>query len=313
MSNVEIKAGDKPVTVTTSEPMSGGRSRRRRRILSLSITLAAIGLAAVLTRAMWDTYMAAPWTRDGTVRAYVVVVAPEIAGRIVKLPVADNQMVRKGDLLMQIDPTDYQIAVSLAEAASQRAQVTTQNAERESGRRQQLSALAVTQEEQQTFEANASAAQAQYREAVAKLEQAQVNLRRTEIRSPVNGWITNLSAQLGDYVTVGKNEISLINADSFWVDAYFEETYLASIREGEPASIKLMGYGTIVRGRVDSVARGINVGNALPDSQGLATVSPIFTWVRLAQRIPIRIRIGDVPNDVRLVAGMTATVQLDPR
>jgi RND family efflux transporter MFP subunit len=276
------------------------------------ITLAVIAVAVGLGRAMWDAYMGAPWTRDGTVRAYVVTMAPQVAGQIVQLPVADNQFVHKGDLLMVIDPTNYKIAVSLAEAAMQQAQVTAQNVEREAQRRQELTSLAVTVEEKQTFASNAVAAQTQYQQAVANLNQARVNLERTEIRSPVNGWVTNLLAQLGDYATVGQNEISLVDADSFWVDGYFEETNLDRIQVGDLASVKLMGYSQIVRGHVGSIARGINVANAQPNGQGLANVNPIFTWVRLAQRIPVRIHIDQVPDGVVLAAGMTATVQIDP-
>jgi multidrug resistance efflux pump len=125
--------------------------------------------------------------------------------------------------------------------------------------------------------------------------------------------VTNLLAQLGDYVTVGQNEISLVDADSFWVDGNFEQTNLGSIREGDPASIKLMGYDQIVRGHVASLARGINVANAQPNGQGLATVNPIFTWVRLAQRIPVKSHIDQVPEGVVLAAGLTATVQIDPQ
>jgi RND family efflux transporter MFP subunit len=262
---------------------------------------------------MWDAYMGAPWTRDGTVRAYVVTMAPEVSGHIVELPVADNQFVHKGDLLMVIDPTNYKIAVSLAEAAVQQAQVNAQNAEREAKRRQELTTLAVTVEEKQTFESTALATQAQLQQAQANLDQARVNLERTQIRSPVNGWVTNLLAQLGDYANVGQNEISVVDADSFWVDGYFEETNLEPIQVGDPASIKLMGYSQIVRGHVGSIARGINVANAQPNGQGLATVNPIFTWVRLAQRIPVRIHIDQVPDGVVLAAGMTATVQIDPQ
>jgi RND family efflux transporter MFP subunit len=257
--------------------------------------------------------MGAPWTRDGTVRAYVVTMAPQVAGQIVELPVADNQFVHKGDLLMVIDPTDFKIAVSLTEAAVQQAQANAQNAEREAKRRQELTTLAVTVEEKQTFATTALATQAQYQQAVANLDQARVNLERTQIRSPVNGYVTNLLAQLGDYANVGQNEISLVDADSFWVDGYFEETNLEPIQVGDPASIKLMGYREIVRGHVGSIARGINVANAQPNGQGLANVNPIFTWVRLAQRIPVRIHIDEVPEGVVLSAGMTATVQIDPQ
>jgi RND family efflux transporter MFP subunit len=275
--------------------------------------LAVIAVAVVLGGAMWDAYMGAPWTRDGTVRAYVVTMAPEVEGRIVELPVADNQFVHKGDLLMVIDPRNFKIAVSLNEAAVQQAQVNAQNAEREAKRRLELSNLAVTVEQQQTFQTSAVADQAQLQQAQANLDQARVNLERTEIRSPVNGYVTNLLAQQGDYASVGTNVMSLVDADSFWVDGYFEETNIEPIQVGDPAEVKLMGYRQIVRGHVGSIARGINVANAQPNGQGLATVNPIFTWVRLAQRIPVRIHIDEVPEGVVLAAGMTATVQIDPR
>src|SRR5215831_112813 len=317
MSELETKwkreaAADSPTAVWAPEPTPGETPRRRSRILPLLITLAMIAAAVVLGRAMWDAYMGAPWTRDGTVRAYVVTMAPQVAGQIVQLPVADNQFVHKDDLLMVIDPTNYKIAVSLNEAAVQQAQVNAENAEREAKRRLQLSNLAVTVEQQQTFETSAVAAQATLQQAQANLEQARVNLQRTEIRSPVNGWVTNLLAQLGDYANVGQNEISLVDADSFWVDGYFEETSLDRVQVGDLAEIKLMGYRQIIRGHVGSIARGINVANAQPNGQGLANVNPIFTWVRLAQRIPVRIHIDQVPEGVILAAGMTATVQIDP-
>src|SRR5215472_11638429 len=306
--------GSAAVRAAEPQPVLLPAARRRRfRFFPPLITLAVIAVAVVLGRAMWDAYMGAPWTRDGTVRAYVVTMAPQVAGYIVKLPVADNQFVHKGDLLMVIDPTDFKIAVSLAEAAVTQAQANAQNAAREAKRRQELTSLAVTVEEKQTFESTALATQAQYQQAQANLDQARVNLERTQIRSPVNGYVTNLLAQLGDYAIVGRNLISLVDADSFWVDGYFEETNLEPIRVGDRASIKLMGYSDIVRGHVDSIARGINVANAQPNGQGLATVNPIFTWVRLAQRIPVRIHIDQVPEGVVLAAGMTATVQIDPR
>ncbi len=287
------------------------RPRRRLRLIPLLITVAALALAAWLGLAAWNAYMGAPWTRDGTVRAYVVTMAPEIAGRIVNLPVTDNQFVHKGDLLVQIDPTDYKIAVSLAEAAAGQAQANAENVQREAQRRQQLTALAVTTEEKQTYASNAAVAQAQYQQAVARLDQARVNLARTEIRSPVDGWVTNLLAQQGDYATAGEKLLSLTDANSFWVDGYFEETSLGPIHVGDPAEVKLMGYPQIVRGHVQSITRAINVANAQPNEQGVATVNPIFTWVRLAQRIPVRIQIDKVPDGLVLVAGMTATVQID--
>jgi len=293
------------------EPSLRRTAKPRIRVVALSITLVAIALAVPLGRAMWDAYMEFPWTRDGTVRAYVVTMAPEVAGRIVALPIVDNQLVHKGDVLMVIDPTNYKIAVSLAEAAVKQAEANAQNAALESQRRQKLTNLAVTVEQQQTFATQAVVAQAQYQQASANRDQAHVDLERTEIRAPVDGWVTNLLAQLGDYATVGENIISIVDSNSFWVDGYFLETQLGKIHEGDPASIKLMGYREIVHGRVGSIARGINVANAQRNQQGLATVNPIFTWVRLAQRIPVRIEIDQVPEGVVLAAGMTATVQID--
>jgi multidrug resistance efflux pump len=293
------------------DPLPSRSVRRRFRIAPFVITLVTVGLAVMLGRAMWDTYMGLPWTRDGTVRAYVVTMAPEVAGRVVELHVVDNQFVHKGDLLMVIDPTNYRIAVSLAEATVKQTEANAQNAEAQAERRRKLTTLSTSVEEKQTFTANALATNAQTQQAQASLDQAQVNLERTQIRSPVNGYVTNLLVQLGDYAEVGKSTISIVDADSFWLDGYFEETYLDRVHEGDRASIKLMGYSQIIRGHVDSISRAINVSNAQANDQGVATVNPIFTWVRLAQRIPVRIHIDEVPPGVVLSAGMTATVQID--
>src|SRR5580700_3445061 len=351
-------------------PISRTATKRSVEIRPFLITLAAVALAGLLGWAMWGVYMEATWTRDATVRADVVTMAPEVAGRIVELHVVDNKYVRKGDLLMVIDPTNYRIAVSQAEAAVQQAQAslqsidaqmtvqqaqinankaqldvaqaalefaqqqaaryqslaktgagTVQNAEQFTSQLSQQQAtvksaqanLALAQRQVESLKAQRMSAEATVAQAKAQLSQAQANLDRTRILSPTDGYVTNLLAQLGDYVNVGVNAISVVDANSFWVDGYFEETNLAPIRVGDPAQIKLMGYSQIARGHVDSIARAINVANAQPNNQGVATVNPIFTWVRLAQRIPVRIHIDEVPPDVVLTAGMTATVEIHDR
>jgi hypothetical protein len=179
-------------------------------------------------------------------------------------------------------------------------------------RREKLNDIAVTMEERQTYISQAATAEASYQSALANLDQARINFKRTQVRSPVNGFITNLTAQLGDYANVGALQLSIVNSDSYWVDAYFEETALSRIHEGDAATIKLMGYSPLLRGRVQGLARGIDVPNAAPDASGLASVNPIFTFVRLAQRVPVRIHIDEVPDGVELVAGLTATVQVEP-
>jgi RND family efflux transporter MFP subunit len=317
MSNVELRSD----AVTSKDdgcalpatPSPRDKARSQYRAAPILITAGTAVIAALLAWAMWEAYMSSPWTRDGQVRAYVVTMAPEVAGRVVELPVADNQFVHKGDLLVSIDPADYRIAVSLAEAAVQRAHANAQNLETEAKRREELSTLSTSVEEKQTYESNALGAQASYQQAVSNLDQARINLERTRIRSPVDGYVTNLLTQLGDYATVGQKIITVVDANSFWVDGYFEETTLGRVREGDPAIVKLMGYSHVVHGHVAGVSRGINVPNAQPDQAGLASVNPIFTWVRLAQRVPVRIDIDQVPPGARLIAGITATVQIVPK
>jgi multidrug resistance efflux pump len=308
MSGAELKGNDvkalpgiKPRSVLSS-----------LRVLPVLATLVAVCVAAALGYQAWQYYMGAPWTRDGTVRAYVVKIAPQVGGEIVQLPVADNQFVHRGDLLMLIDPRNYSIAVRQAKAAVEQTKAVAANANAEMIRRLKLNDIAVTQEERQTYISQAATAEASYQSALANLAQARINYQRTSVRSPVNGFVTNLSAQLGDYADVGALQLSVVNSDSYWIDAYFEETALGRIEEGDAATIKLMGYTPLLRGRVEGLARGIDVPNAAPDASGLASVNPIFTFVRLAQRVPVRIRIDEVPDGVKLVAGLTATVQVEP-
>ena len=285
--------------------------RRSRRIMPVLLTLCVGVLAAYAAWLLWNAYMASPWTRDGTVRAYVVTVAPEVAGQIVDLPVRDNQFVHRGDLLMKIDPRDYRVAVDLGQAALDQAEADYTNKQAQAARRLQLTDLATTPEQKEQYVSAAKMAQANVEQQKADLDRAKINMQRTEIRSPVNGWVTNLLTQRGNYASTGQLALSVVDADSFWVDGYFEETTIAPIRQGDPARIYLLGYKQVVLGHVDSLARGIVVSNAQPGTGGLATVNPVFTWVRLAQRVPVRVHIDSVPPTVRLVAGMTATVEID--
>jgi multidrug resistance efflux pump len=177
-------------------------------------------------------------------------------------------------------------------------------------RRQHLSNLATTPEEQQLYAGNAIQAQAAFDAAQQQVAQADINLKRTQVRSPVNGYVTNLLMRVGDYARAGTNSISVIDADSYWIDGYFEETKMAHVCIGDRAEAALMGYRDPIVGRVQTVTRGISVSNAAPSTQGLPNVDPVYTWVRLAQRVPVRIRITNVPAGIPLVSGMTATVTI---
>lgn len=275
-------------------------------------TVLAILAAATSVWLIWETYVASPWNRYGTVRAYVLTVTPQVSGRVTEVAVRADQFVRKGDLLMVIDPKDYDIEVSSSEAAVAIAQADLENKQAEAARQVKLNGLAISEETEQTAVSAASIAAATYKQARAGLDRSRLDLERTRILSPVDGYVTNLAIQAGDYATAGQRALSVVDSGSFWVDAYFEETLVGGITEGSRVSVKLMAYPEVLKGRVAGVGRGISVANATADSAGLPTVNPVFTWVRLAQRVPVRIELEpDLPPGIRLAAGMTATVSID--
>lgn len=279
-----------------------------RRSLRVALTLVVLAAAVFAGIAIWNHYLTGPWTRDGQVQADVVNLAPEISGRVIALHVRDNQTVKRGDPLYDVDPTDYEVAVATAEANERSREADLRLREGEYARRARLTTLTTSEEEKQSYRSTADVAVGTYAAAVAQLNQARIDLRRTHVVSPVNGYVTNLLLRVGDYATKGTRNMALLDSDSFRVIGYFEETKLSGIHVGDPALVALMSFGPPVRGRVDSIARGINTPNTDPGTLGLASVSPVFTWVRLAQRIPVRIHIDSVPDGVVLAAGMTATI-----
>ncbi|WP_202882052.1 efflux RND transporter periplasmic adaptor subunit [Methylobacterium mesophilicum] len=288
------------------------RNARPFRIEPILMTLGTAFIAGLLGFGLWESYMLAPWTRDATVRAYVITQTPEVSGEIVNLPVHADRFVHKGDFLMEIDPTDYEVAVKGAEAAVAGAKADLEAKRAQMKRREQLATGGyVSTEEQQRFSSGALMAEAAVDQAQANLMRAKVNRRRTRLVSPVNGYITNLTVQAGDYASAGKRVLSIVNSDSFWIDAYFEETQLGRIHVGDHATAALMGREGLLKGHVESVARGIEVANAQAGAAGLASVNPVYSWIRLAQRVPVRIAIDEVPSNIDLVVGLTSTVQVE--
>jgi multidrug resistance efflux pump len=304
---------DKPVVSSSRKSVARRRgvASRTARILLRKVATVGIAVVAVLVALVtWDQYNAGPWTRDGRVRVQVASVAPEISGKITELRIVDNQFVRKGDILYVIDPFDFDVALRTNKAVLQQKAADLNVKDLQSDRRRRLSDLASSTEEKQIYEGNALQARAAVDSAEQQVRQAEINLQRTEVRSPVNGIVTNLLLREGDYAHQGTTNVSIIDTDSYWVDGYFEETKLARLCVGDRVEANLMGYSAPITGHIATVTRGVSVSNAAAATQGLPNVDPVYTWVRLAQRVPVRIAIDKVPPGVPLVSGLTATVTI---
>lgn len=236
-------------------------------------------------------------------------IAPEVSGTVIGVAVADNQRVSKGDVLYRIDPRRFALALEQAQAQVAASAEAMRQKRDEARRRTGLDDL-VPQEDIQRSGRAVSIAQAEYRKALAALEVAELDLERATLRSPVDGYVTQLRLRRGDYAVAGKPGISVLDAHSFWITGYFEETKLRRIATSAPARIKLMGFDPLLSGRVASIGRGIADENGGLDELGLPSVNPMFSWVRLAQRIPVRIELDRVPAGVLLAAGMTCSVEI---
>jgi multidrug resistance efflux pump len=282
-----------------------------RNLVGFVATAIIFIVAVLIGRVLWVHYMDEPWTRDGRVRAEIVNVAPDVSGAIVDLPVKDNQFVKKGDLLMQIDPSHYQIAVEQAQAAVAARKAELQMKRDDAQRRADMDSQVVSKESRENASHTASAADASYQQALAALDAAKLNLERTRVVSPVDGYVTNLSVFRGDYATAGAAKLAIVDSHSFWVYGYFEETKLPHVRVGDQAEVRLMSGGTL-QGHVESISRGIYDRDNPQSHELLADVNPTFNWVRLAQRVPVRVKIDSVPADVMLAAGTTCTVVVRP-
>lgn len=282
-----------------------------RRILSFFATIAIFAVAVLLGRALWVYYMDSPWTRDGRVRAEIINIAPDVSGQIVEFPVRDNQFVHRGDVLMRIDPDHYRIAVQQAEALVAARKADLQMRRNDAARRRDLDALVVSKENRENAVIQAASAQAQYEQALAQLAAAKLNLERTTVVAPVDGYVTNLNAYRGDYAIAGQPKLALVDSHSFWVYGYFEETKIPLLKIGDPAEMRLMS-GAVLKGHVEGISRGIADRDNPMSRELLADVNPTFNWVRLAQRVPVRIHIDQVPDGLILSAGTTCTVVVKP-
>ena len=274
------------------------------------LTLVVVAAAVAVGWQLWSYYMLEPWTRDGRVRADVVTIAADVSGLVGDVLVHDNEKVSKGQKLFRIDQRRFQYALEQAKAEAAARQATLEQARRDLERAKNLSSAAITVQQVEQRQQAVDVAQAEFDAANATLEVAKLNLERSTVVAPVNGIVTNFALLPGRYVNAGASVFALIDSDTYRVEGYFEETKLRRIRVGEDASVKLIGDARVLSGHVESIALGIEDQNRTTSSELLALVNPTFSWVRLAQRIPVRIKLDNVPPDLLLVAGRTATVSV---
>ena len=278
-----------------------------KKFFSLLATLLVLALAIWIGRTLWEHYMNTPWTRDGRVRADIINVAADVNGYVVGVPVKDNQLVKKGDVLLEVDPEHYQIVVKQAQSLVASRKATWEMRKVNAHRRADMDNLVISRENRDDASNIADSALADYQHALAQLDAAQLDLKRTKVLATVDGYVTNLNVHRGDYARVGDPKMAVIDQDSFWVYGFFEETKLPHIRVGDKADLQMMS-GEVLKGHVESISRGIYDRDNPESRELVADVNPTFNWVRLAQRVPVRIHIDEIPDGFLLAAGTTCTV-----
>jgi RND family efflux transporter MFP subunit len=241
----------------------------------------------------------------------VVTIAPDVSGLVTEVAVRDNQTVKRGDVLFRIDPDRFELALAQTDAAMASRKAQMDEAAREANRYERLNEIAVSKEVQEQRQTNADATAAAYRQAVADRAVAELNLRRAVVTSPVDGTVTNVQLEPGDYVSTGKAVMALVDNATLRIEGYFEETKLPKIHKGDPVQVRLMGESRPLTGHVESIATGIADRERTDSPDLLANINPTFNWVRLAQRVPVRVKPDVVPPGVELVVGRTATVTVE--
>jgi len=278
------------------------------KIFRFFLTMLLLAAALWIGRTAWDHYMESAWTRDGRIKADVVTISADVAGTVTDVMVRDNQMVKQGDVLFVVDKARYQNALAQANAMLASQQVEKGRRSKEASRRAALDSSIISAESMETAQFAVGTASAQYQAALAARNLAQLNLERTVVRAPVAGYVTNLNVHAGDFAAVGAAKLAVIGSESFYVVGYFEETKLPLLKVNDQVQVHLMSGAAQLNGHIESIAHGITDRDASVGRELLADVNPTFNWVRLAQRVPVRIHIDQKPKDLALVAGTTCTV-----
>jgi RND family efflux transporter MFP subunit len=290
------------------------------------VTGSIVLLAVLVLSFKYRHYVQNPWTRDGQVCADVVQITPRVSGPIVNLPIRDNQFVKTGDLLFEIDPRTFQASLDQARAAVQQAESVIKEIDSEIEKnkaefeRQQelLPQRATSQKSVERAEANYEVSQEKRKGALASLAQARASLRQaeldlefTQIKAPVDGYVTNLNLRLGSNPVANQPSLALVDVNSYWVYGFFKETLIAKIGNGDKAIVTLMAYpNSPIEGYVDSLGWGIAQQDGSTGFELLPNVSPTFEWIRLAERVPVRVHLDKIPKEIQLRVGTTASVQV---
>ncbi|MGY6027637.1 p-hydroxybenzoic acid efflux pump subunit AaeA [Phytobacter sp. AG2a] len=278
-----------------------------RNLSRTAITVVLVILAFIAIFRAWVYYTESPWTRDARFSADVVAIAPDVAGLITAVNVHDNELVKANQVLFTIDQPRYQKALEEAEADVSYYQALANEKRREAGRRNQLGVQAMSREEIDQANNVLQTVLHQLAKAQATRDLAKLDLERTVIRAPADGWVTNLNVYAGEFITRGSTAVALVKQNSFYVLAYLEETKLEGVRPGYRAEITPLGSNRVLKGTVDSVAAGVTNASSSSDSKGMATIDSNLEWVRLAQRVPVRIHLDEQQGNL-WPAGTTATV-----
>jgi len=278
------------------------------------ISLLLLGAAGTVAYTYYQSYTSNPWTRDGQVSAYIVSITPRVTGQVTQVHVDDNSHVSKGDLLFEIDPSIYKAAYHKALATQKQALALLAKAKNEEQRAVNLQkrtpgAVPILTLNNLSNAVETSAANVEL--AKANVEEAQLNLKFTKVYAPTNGYITNLNLRAGSQVVANTPVVALIDEDSFWIEGYFKETDLVGVESNNKALVTLMMHNdTVLEGRIKSIGFGIAKQDGSTGNDLLPNVNPNFQWIRLAQRIPIKVELDTVPEDLQLRVGMTASIKI---
>jgi RND family efflux transporter MFP subunit len=279
-------------------------------IVRVLITVLLLAAMLWVGKTAWNRYMQSPWTRDGRIKADIINVSADVSGNVIDVPVRDNQLVHKGDVLFTIDSARYTEALAQAEAVLSAQKVEQVHRSNEARRRASLDSSIVSTESREGADFAVTAAAAQYQAALAARNAAQINLDRTVVRAPATGYITNLNVFAGSFAAIGAPKLAIIGSETFYVVGYFEENKLALMKQNDPVDMTMLGddKAEVMHGHIESIARGVTDRDANSGRELLADVNPTFNWVRLAQRVPVRIHIDSIPAGRALIAGTTCTI-----